>query len=1220
MSETRTSMITRLCAMAACAAILLAAPTHAAAAHVVRIEIVSRGAAFGGQRFGTVGQYERIVGRAYGEVDPKDRRNAVIADILLAPRNDRGMVEYVATFTILRPLDASKGNGVLIHDMVNRGGKLLFSTFHEPCTAAASTAPCDPEAGDGLLLRQGYTILWSGWQGDLAPAADPLARGAPETVRVPVVRNADGSPITGPVVVRWSDFPAGTTTLALDRAGYYSVNAVALGAYLPVSLDGQHARLETHGAETTTGEISDVRVVPSDGWSWGDCTHTPFPGARDSTKICVRGGADPARLYQLVYTARDPLVLLLGFAAVRDVGSFFRYEARDANGTPNPLAGSIRAVIATGQSQSGNTQRTFIHYGFNEDDAGTRGRIVWDGSNPHIAARQNPINFRFARPGGAAGLYDPGSDAIVWWEHYADTARHRAPAGLLDRCRATNTCPKIFDTLGSSEFWGLRASPDFVGTDAKLDVPLPPNVRRYYIGSTTHGGGNGAFTRTPPKSRAVCALPDNPAPETDHERALLGALTAWVTRGTPPPPSRYPRLADGTLTSSESVAARFPRVPGAPTPAGMLTPFLEYDFGPSFSPNDMRGALDSVPPRIRRVLPSLVPRIDADGNEVAGVKSPLVANPLGTYTGWNRTASGFAKDLPCGFSGGFIPFAATRAERLASGDPRPSLEERYGTHAAYVRGVRASAEKLVRERLLLPEDAARIVADADRSEVLAGTTSASTGAQGVQGEPVRTRAGLVTGIAGRRPNIRAYLGIPFAAPPVDSLRWRAPMPVAAWKGARAADHFSASCIQGPNTPFGPWTSEFLLLGPTSEDCLYLNVWTGARAGARRPVLVYVYGGGFSSGSGDVPVYEGSRLAEKGLVVVNMNYRVGALGFLAHPELTKESGASGNYGLLDQVAALRWVHDNIAAFGGDPSRVTVAGQSAGAMSVFLLTASPVAKGLFQRAVIESGPGGLASFGVATARSVARPRAEAEKEGVTYAEKLGAHSLAELRGLPASKFIGGGRFGAVVDGRFLVEDPAETFAAGRQNDVPTLTGLNADEGSASPTYGKATADAYRTQVGQRYGERAAQVLAAYPAGSDEEARRAQIESGRDLGVAGLERLLGERARTAHTPAFAYFFDRAIPWPEHPEFGAFHTSEVPYVFGTLDVLQRPWTDLDRSLSRTVMSYWANFATTGDPNGAALPRWPAFTQDHPTVLRLGEQIVPRAPLAKERQELLMR
>jgi hypothetical protein len=695
---------------------LLLAGVREASARVVRIEIVWRGVAYDGRRFGAVGQYEKIVGRAYGEVDPRDRRNAVINDILLAPRNARGMVEYVATFTLLRPMDAAKGNGVLLHDMVNRGNKLNLLTYDRACATEGAT--CDLEgAGDGFLLREGYTILWSGWQGDIPPVNGPLERNVLETVRVPVARNADGSAITGPIVVRWSDLTPGTTTLSLRTNGYYSVNALGLGAYVPATLDTRDARLETHAAETTAGEASGVEKVPSEDWSWGDCTRTPFPGVRDSTRICLKRGADPTLLYQLVYTARDPLVLMLGFAAFRDVGSFFRYDARDAAGNANPIAGAVRTVIATGQSQSGNSQKTFIHYGFNEDDSGTRGRRVWDGANPHIAARQNPVNFRFALPGAAASLYQPGSEAVEWWERYADTLRGRPAASMLDRCRATSTCPKVFETIGSAEFWGLRESLNFVGTSGR-DIPLPSNVRRYYFPSTTHGGGNGAFTRTPRKSRAVCALPDNPAPEAEHERALLGALVSWVRHGTEPPPSRYPRVADGTLVPLDSVVARFPRIgrgEGTPSPAGMLLPILDYDFGPAFDANDMRGAI-VTPPVVRRVLPNLVPQIDRDGIELAGIKSVLVTNPLGTYLGWNVTQSGFARGQQCGFSGGFIPFAATKAERIANGDERPSLEERYGTHAAYVERVRRTAGQLVRDRVLLQEDADRIVTDARKSD------------------------------------------------------------------------------------------------------------------------------------------------------------------------------------------------------------------------------------------------------------------------------------------------------------------------------------------------------------------------------------------------------------------------------------------------------------------------------------------------------------------------
>jgi Carboxylesterase type B len=485
--------------------------------------------------------------------------------------------------------------------------------------------------------------------------------------------------------------------------------------------------------------------------------------------------------------------------------------------------------------------------------------------------------------------------------------------------------------------------------------------------------------------------------------------------------------------------------------------------------------------------------------------------------------------------------------------------------------------------------------------------ASATMAQTSPSTPVQTRAGLISGTTTSSAKVRAYLGVPFAAAPVGEGRWRPPRPLAAWSGTRAADHFSSSCMQASPAAFGPWTLEFLLRGPVSEDCLYLNVWTAAKPTDRRPVLVYIYGGGFSSGSGDVPVYEGTHLAEKGLVVITVNYRVGPLGFLAHPSLTAESPqhASGNYGLLDQVAALEWVRDNIAAFGGDPARVTIAGQSAGAMSVALLTVSPLAKGLFQRAIVESGPGGLAAMGVAGARGMARPLADAERDGEAFATAKKATSIAALRALPVSEFVRApGRFGPDVDGYFLLDDMASLVAAGKVNDVPMLTGLNADEGSASATYGKMTAEQFRQQSTQRYADRANAFLARYPASSDDDARKSQIASAREAGIAGVQQLLTERARTARTPSFAYYFNRAIPWPDRPEFGAFHTSEVPYVFGTLDVLPRPWTDFDRRLSEVVMGYWVNFATRGDPNGPDLQKWPAFEPGKPSFMELGLKV----------------
>jgi hypothetical protein len=430
----------------------------------------------------------------------------------------------------------------------------------------------------------------------------------------------------------------------------------------------------------------------------------------------VRNGFDPALLYEIRYTVKDPLVLGVGLAATRDLASFFKYERQDAAGTPNPVAGRIAHAVAEGSSQSGTFLRLSLLLGFNQDE---RGRIVWDGMNPHIAARFTDLNRRFAFPGGLVWPFELGHEGPVWWTPWPDTARGRPAAGLLDRCRATNTCPRIAETFGSAEVWGLRQSFTLVGTTAKADVPIPENVRRYYFAGVSHGGGPGGFSvATNPVP--ACALTSNPAPVAPMRAALMKRLIAWVTDDVPMPPSRYPTIADGTLVKNTNAAMGFPAIPGRPSPEGMQYPLIDYDLGPQFRYRDQSGVVARVPV-VKRTLPQLVVRVDADGNEAAGIRSPLLMAPLGTYTGWNVTTSGAYKGQLCmGGSpiGGFIPFAETEAERAAAGDPRPSLEQRYKNHEGYVRAVRTAADQLVRDGYLLAADADAMVAQAEQSSIL----------------------------------------------------------------------------------------------------------------------------------------------------------------------------------------------------------------------------------------------------------------------------------------------------------------------------------------------------------------------------------------------------------------------------------------------------------------------------------------------------------------------
>ena len=664
----------------AIAVILVCAVT--AQARVTRIVIEQKQSpAYEGKSFGGVGQYEILTGKAYGELDPRDPHNAIITDIQLAPRNERGMVGYVATFMLVKPMDLAKANGVLLYAVPNRGNRTSVPAF-----GAAG------ESGDEFFLKRGFIILHSGWQGDLAP------RSGAETITVPIAQNPDGSSITGLALARFSNMPVGATTLALPAA------------HEAASLDTTKATLTRRASE----EGAIIPLASSD-WAFGDCSQIAFPGKPDGNKICLKGGFDPAYLYELRYTAKDPLVLGIGFAATRDINAFFRRASKDDSNQANPIAGRITHAIAQGISQSGNFIKTFIHLGFNQDEAN---RIVWDGANDHIAGRQLAMNIRFATPGGAANLYEAGSEPPLWWGDYEDKTRGRKTASMLDRCRATKTCPKIFETFGSAEFWGLRMSPNLIGTNADVDLPLPVNVRRYYFPGTTHGGGRGGFSAEAPAPQGACDLPANPNPQVEQMRALIVALTDWVTKNTAPPDSVYPRLDRGELVAPNHVTMGFPPIPGAPLPNNMINALLDYDFGSEFKYADLSGVMTMQPPIIKRVLPMLVPKVDADGNETSGIASPLHQAPLGTYLGWNVTRSGFYKGRACGFAGGFIPFAKTKAERLAAGDPRPSLEERYRDHAGYVSVVKAAAQRLAQQRFLLPEDAERLIRQAEESNVL----------------------------------------------------------------------------------------------------------------------------------------------------------------------------------------------------------------------------------------------------------------------------------------------------------------------------------------------------------------------------------------------------------------------------------------------------------------------------------------------------------------------
>ncbi|WP_348266107.1 carboxylesterase family protein [Edaphobacter paludis] len=463
-----------------------------------------------------------------------------------------------------------------------------------------------------------------------------------------------------------------------------------------------------------------------------------------------------------------------------------------------------------------------------------------------------------------------------------------------------------------------------------------------------------------------------------------------------------------------------------------------------------------------------------------------------------------------------------------------------------------------------------------------------------------TESGKISGV--HQDGLNIYKGVPFAAAPLGDLRWRAPAPVTPWVSIRKANAFAPACMQAGVSMPGETPPA------VSEDCLYLNIWTPARS-ARKPlsVIVWIYGGGYINGSSSMPLYWGDRLAHKGVIVVTIAYRLGPLGFLAHPELTRESPyhSSGNYGLMDQIAALEWVQRNIASFGGDSKNVTIAGQSSGSISVSILMASPRARGLFQRVIGESG-GLFEPFQLAPKYLLAN----AEQDGVKYAASLRATSLQQLRQLPARLLTGnsGGIVHPVIEPYVLPVSPYEAFTSGQQNDVPLLIGSNTDEARALTDVSRVTAATFDKDIEHSVGQLPPALVAAYPHATDQEARQAQLSLERDLRF-GWDMWAWARlqAGTGKSSVFYYSFCQQPPFPANSVYagwGASHFAELWYVFDHLDQEPWNWTAADRTVAEEMSSYWANFAKSGNPNGPGLPHWPEFTNTDSQVLSIGDPI----------------
>jgi alpha/beta hydrolase family protein len=633
-------------------------------AEVVRLEVHQRADVLAGKSFGKSGPYERLSGRAYFAVDPKLPANQIIRDIDRAPRNEKGMVEFSADFYVLKPRDPANGNGAVLYEVSNRGNKGMLAMFNR---AAASRDPlAEKEFGDGFLLEQGYMLLWLGWQFDV-PRTEGLMR-----LYAPVATD-EGRAITG--LVRSEFIPdAKTTSFSLGDRNHIP--------YAPAGAASDVLTVRDHPGSAR-------RVIPRDQWKFVENTH-----------VSMESGFEPGKIYEAVYTAKDPALVGLGPTGIRDMVSFLKYGIENGVTPLSDHRRYIKRAYGFGVSQSGRFLRTFLYFGFNADE---KGRQVFDGVMAHVAGGgRGSFNHRFAQPSRDGhpymNLFYP-TDIFPFTDLDETDADTGLTDGILDRVKKDNVTPKIFYTNSSYEYWGRAASLIHTSLDGKKDAPLPPTSRVYLFAGGQHGPAG-----FPPVKGHTQYLP-NSNPFTWGMRALLTAMDRWVREGKEPPPSLYPRLDAKQLVPPDEL--KFPRIAGVHV-ADRTQKAYRVDYGPAFRD---KGIVSIEPPVVGRAFPTLVPQVDVDGNESAGIRMPGIQVPLGSYTGWNlRSPDIGAPDELFSMVGSFFSFPLTRADRARSKDPRASIEERYPSKQDYLAKVEAATKALAQSGYLLERDVPSVVA------------------------------------------------------------------------------------------------------------------------------------------------------------------------------------------------------------------------------------------------------------------------------------------------------------------------------------------------------------------------------------------------------------------------------------------------------------------------------------------------------------------------------